>query len=271
MNTNICNYKDFINSITSKSDIANLTVKLGLASQAVVKTNDYFYKIYKIDYQHKIFYTDIIKELANIYTGLGLHWRIYIYNTNEYLYLIQEREKLQVCDSNIDFKEIMFSMKDILLKLENRLNLNLVTLQLKEHFPNLKCIKLLRNCINKHKDYALFNNKYILLDDTDWFLALIDEDDNWIRSDAKCYDISYKGHDVIFAPDDMSKVDLCGLLEAPIYRWNIFSYGSCANSINYYVKTTKHKMLENNLQFFLGKNISDFYIQDNTNKNLLNL
>lgn len=158
--------------------------------QVVIQTPQYYYKLYEKQHQADPFYFFIRKQLAQIYTEMGIHWEIQTITGEDGSEVqIEQREKLEVITeaSNIPFSQILLQWQITLNKLEDKCGLKQLTKQLKLQIPQLHKIKLIRDCINKYEDYAIKDDQIYLLDDADWFLAMIDEEGNWIELPYNIY------------------------------------------------------------------------------------
>lgn len=151
------------------------------ASQVVIQTNNYYYKIYESTLCNST-YHQIRQELCKIYREeYGLIWDYFIYkdeNTGNVIQ-IQQRQKLRIpTEQDMSFDELLLNFSKILNKVEKSLNLNFYFKQLKMYneFSDVEKIKLIRQCGNKFQDYGITNNgQIILLDDADWILVLLDK------------------------------------------------------------------------------------------------
>lgn len=152
--------------------------KSSVNSQVVIKSGDIFYKIYET-MKEDFFKRLIRKVLSEIYQDLGIHWIVKEFEKDNFVYEIEEREELPICTG--EFGDNLLSYRNILNELEKRLNISIITKQLKGIFPTLYKVKLLRDCVNKNIDYAYYGNQVILLDDSDFYLALIDNNRKIIR------------------------------------------------------------------------------------------
>ena len=150
--------------------------------QVVIETDQYFYKVYEDPIETGTFTLEIRKHLAKIYNDLNIHWKIYHFIKDGYIYTIEQRQILPVCTQSISCIELLKRYKKIHDQLEKALRLDYITIQLKEEWhglENLYKVKLLRDCMNKPDDYGIGpNNEIVLLDDADWILVLIDKEGN---------------------------------------------------------------------------------------------
>lgn len=147
--------------------------------QVVIESDDYYYKVYEDKKDVGVYKLEIRKRLAKIYNSYGIHWVIISFEKDGMIYTVEQREKLTVCGNEITCKNLLLGWKKTLDILEKELRFDNITNQIKENYKtltNLKEIKLIRECINKPNDYAYGpNGEIILLDDSDWFITLIDE------------------------------------------------------------------------------------------------
>lgn len=151
------------------------------ASQIVIQTNNYYYKIYESTLCNSTVH-QIRQELCKIYREeYGLIWDYFIYK-NEItgnVIQIERRQKLRIpTEQDMSFDELLINFSKILNKVEKSLNLNFYFKQLKMYneFSDVEKIKLIRQCGNKFQDYGITNNgQIILLDDADWIFVLLDK------------------------------------------------------------------------------------------------
>lgn len=147
--------------------------------QVVIESDDYYYKVYEDKKDVGVYKLEIRKRLAKIYNSYGIHWVIMSFEKDGMIYTVEQREKLTVCGNEISCKDLLLGWKKTLDILEKELRFDNITNQIKENYKtltNLKEIKLIRECINKPNDYAYGpNGEIILLDDSDWFITLIDK------------------------------------------------------------------------------------------------
>lgn len=173
------------------------------ANQVVIETPHYFYKIYQSDVGVGSFYALIREKLAEIYRDeFHIHWDVKTIYKDDYIYQFEQREKLQVCDESvISFDDLMINWSKTLQLLEDKLILPKIAAQLKDKIPQLDSLKLVRDCVNKFEDYAITKDgNIVLLDDSDWFIGIIDEDNDWISSQFNAYPILTKEGERLFAP-----------------------------------------------------------------------
>ena len=147
--------------------------------QVVVETNSYFYKIYEND-EDGIgpINSRIRAELANVYSNLGIEWNVISYSRDGNIYDFEQRQKLKVASQeDTPFGELLLNFSYILDEVEDALEFRSILQQLKAHsiFSDVCQLKLVRQCINKYEDYAIYGNHAILLDDAEFYIALADE------------------------------------------------------------------------------------------------
>lgn len=199
------------------------------AHQVVIQTPKYFYKLYE-EYTYEGFLNCKIREiLADIYKEYGVFWNITTINKGDKIYQIEQREKLELCSEDIiSFEDLLLNWNQTLLKIEEKLKLNKVVLQLPQELQYLN-LKLVRDCVNKYEDYAIKGDKVILLDDADWFLALVTKEGSWVPSEWKPHDVAtIFGPNFTFAPLDYKSryyqhmADIVYKLNTPNKKWMLF-------------------------------------------------
>lgn len=141
-----------------------------LSNQVVVFCENYVYKVYVYNIQD-IFLSKIRKELASIYQSYGIDWEVVTLISDQTVVDIERREYLDVLQEWND--DVLVGYSETLQALEKKLGIIDIPRQLCLD-PDVH-VKLVRNCINKGIDYAIFNGKVILLDDADFYLAFIKE------------------------------------------------------------------------------------------------
>lgn len=195
-------------------------------SQIVLETPNYYFKIYNEDFSCGEFFCLIREKLGEIYReDYGILWNVKTFLYDNQCYQIEQREKLQVCNKDImSFDDLMLNYKNnILDKLEKKLLLPQITRQLQSSIPHLDSVKLIRECINKYEDYGITkSDKIVLLDDSDWFLALVDNEGRWIKSEFNVYDVLTPLKYRLFAPSNYHEViDNQNIddINEPVFKW----------------------------------------------------
>lgn len=224
--------------------------------QIVIHTPDYYYKVYNVDYQSGMFVCEIRERLGEIYRSWGLHWEVKTIRKGNALFQLEQRQVLPVANSDkILYKDLLIDWSKTLLELESALDLPKVKAQLKANFPSLYQLKLIRDCVNKYEDYAIApNGKIVLLDDADWFLALVDKSNNWISTDWIFTSVFRNTKEQLFAPINFFDCDLLGNLGHKVNQWLIFN--SATNVDGSQFKAELHdihdKMLADNIKCLTG-------------------
>lgn len=227
--------------------------------QVVIKTKDYYYKVYTIDQKGDKFFEKIREKLAEIYRDLyGIHWLVKTIESNGVYYQVEQREVLEVCTpSMISFEELLLKWSKTLEILEEKLRLDLTVKDIQEFYPDVHKLKIVRDCVNKFPDYAMTQEgEIILLDDSDWFIAMVDKEGNWLSKKPLSVDVMSIIGDSFFAPIHM--FDNPSPLEAStnerISQWNIFSKRTICKPNMDLLKSNRDIMLEENIKLLsLGK------------------
>lgn len=191
-NPAIDNAIDYISKLEENSGLTqkgDLIKWKSYQHQVVVESDSYFYKIYEEQTRVVGNFNSILRrELANVYNSRGIDWKIITVENNGQLLDFEQRQKLRVATSEDGpFENILISVADVLEEVEKNLEFDEILKQLRENtaFAEVSRLKLLRFCINKYEDYAIFNNQAILLDDADFYIAAVDGDGNVIDIDEK--------------------------------------------------------------------------------------
>lgn len=224
--------------------------------QIVVRTKDYYYKVYNVDFQSGMFTCEVREKLAQIYRSWGLHWSVKTWRKGNALFQVEQRQVLPLAKPDkILYKDLLIDWSKTLLELEQLLDLPKVKSQLKSTIKNLAHLKLVRDCVNKYEDYAIApNGRIVLLDDADWFLALVDADNNWISTDWTYINIFRNTKEQVFAPIDFFDCDLvanCGKL---VNQWLIFDSAINIDQSQFIaeLKDVHNTMLADNIKCLMG-------------------
>ena len=197
-----------------------------LSHQAVIQTNQYFYKIYQI-YDAQQFFQNIRLQLAKIYRqDYGIDWQIITIKKNNIIYQIEKRQKLQILSqSDFTIDEIISEWKKTLQKLQKKMYLDNIRKQLKLHedLKQIEYLKIVRQCINKHSDYAIKNGHIILIDDSDFTLLMADKNKNIITKNFQAYVVSTKYGQLLFAPNDIDFNDLNSKYTDMYIKWMLYN------------------------------------------------
>ena len=178
--------------VGSPSELLNLGDWRGwksYAHQVIFESDQNFYKIYERGgSEFGEFYSVIRNNLADIYRELGISWEVMTVLRDGVITDVEKRQRLKVLTrEDMSFKDALASFSVILEELEKRLEFQDILNQLKQ-FPevsNVERLKLMRLCVNKYEDYAIFNDQVVLLDDTDWCIALVDHEGEPVSIDCK--------------------------------------------------------------------------------------
>ena len=229
--------------------------------QVVVKGDDVFYKIYQKNddnsYQLASHVRDIIGEIYR--DQYSLKWDVQTIQTQTGYYQISERQVLNVCGTDCSFECLYQSYKKIHNEIEKRLNLDKVAKQLRLSIPRLKKVKLLRDVYNKQEDYGTDGSGQVfLLDDSDWILVLVSDEDQWMSIPFDFYEVFINGTQFTFCPliwDKIAKgeesIEECNEL---VNKWTLIE-GSISNidlmSVKNKLQSLQSKMLNDNLNILL--------------------
>ena len=153
--------------------------------QVLVESDSYFYKIYEAKKVETGPFQSLVRHaLCEVYQDLGLDWSIVSVEHDDKIIDFEQRQKLHVIEpSEISFSELLLSFSHILDKVEELLEFNKILKQIQRHpdFSEVAQIKILRNCVNKHEDYAWFKDDVVLLDDADFYVSLANKDGEMVR------------------------------------------------------------------------------------------
>lgn len=197
------------------------------AHQVVIETPNYYFKIYQDLFSTGEFFAQVREAIGKVYREqYGLLWNTRHIMKDGFIYTIEQREKLQVCNPDIISYEDMFLGWAKTLKLvEKELAFPEIGEQLKDKIDRLETIKLVRLCVNKYIDYAITKNgEIVLLDDADWFIALVDKDGDWMSSTFNAYEVLTLLGEKVFAPQEYYTLKLrVDSVSKPMDKWMIFS------------------------------------------------
>jgi len=221
------------------------------ANQVVIETPNFYFKLYEDFYNTGCFLYEIRRNLAEIYREkFNILWEINKIEANGKIYTFEKRQKLTVCVPNcINYADLLLDWSYTLKELEKRLLLSEICEQLKPNIQNLTEIKLIRDCINKYADYAITEQgNIVLLDDADWFLALVDKDGKWLSSRHRGYNIVSGLGECIFAPIDYFKENSITEIDELKNKWQIFVENENMDRLDSKLRDWREEMLMNNIQ-----------------------
>ena len=226
--------------------------------QVVIRAKEYFYKIYKLQRPTDPFYEKVREYLGQIYEEeYGLHWKVKtltLTDTGE-KYQVEQREVLDICPDNMPFNQIFSDWRKTLDLLEKKLQLDKICVQLVDIFPKLYRVKLVRDCLNKSPDYGIDKNgNIILLDDSDWFLALVDKDGNWLEELADSVFIHTSYGEFVFASQELNFNDVEAKIGEHVTKWALYSKEEFPVENKDKFIDAREKMLQDNINFLVTGN-----------------
>ena len=251
-------------------------------SQVVIQSPNYFYKIYEEDCYDGKYVCEIREALGQIYREeYGLFWEVKTFIEDDKIFQIEKRQKIPLCTPElISYSDLLINWSNTLDKLERKLQLNKITFQLIDHIPNLARVKIIRDCVNKYIDYGFYNGNVILLDDADWFLALIDNNDNWISHECNFYPVELNQSKMIFVPKDINDKDLISSTGERFDQWMLYGFPIRMNkddigNFKSMLLSLRKKMLIDNIKIISSKNdncLNDhqLFVSTLTNKDGIN-
>ena len=251
-------------------------------SQVVIQSPNYFYKIYEEDRYDGKYVCEIREVLGQIYREeYGLFWDVKTFIEDGKIFQIEKRQKIPLCTPElISYPDLLINWSNTLDKLEKKLQLNKITFQLIDHIPNLARVKIIRDCVNKYIDYGFYNGNVILLDDADWFLALIDNNDNWISHECNFYPVELNQNKMIFVPKDINDKDLISSTGERFDQWMLYGFPIRMNkddigNFKSMLLSLRKKMLIDNIKIISSKNdecLNDhqLFVSTLTNKDGIN-
>lgn len=224
-------------------------------NQAVFQTQNYFYKIYKNSYMED-FFIYIRQQLGKIYRQkYNIQWQIVLIKTPDSIFQIQKREKLKIASKDIiSMQQLIKNWGNILKQLQKRLKLDLICKQLRQYqnFKDISQLLLIRDCANNYNDYAILQNgQIILLDDTSFFIAMINEKGQWLYKHNQMIQCLTKYGNRVFTMNkyvnDINH-DIRHLNDK-INKWNLYNFDYYNKKIN---KATlvnmRDKIIQNNIK-----------------------
>lgn len=174
-----------VNSIRPELNPNKMVKIKDYAHQVVIETENYFYKVYEDEIKTGIYKAEIRKKLAEVYQDYGIHWEVKTFIKGNFVYSVEEREKLKVCGNEINANDLFARYSFTLKDLEKKLRFPSIFDQIKEsdkRFEDIYAMKLIRYCINKTNDYAYgHNGEIILLDDAEFFITFVDQHGTQIK------------------------------------------------------------------------------------------
>ena len=189
----IANAMEEISKLEDNNNVPNRKENLikwkNYAHQVVIETGEYFYKIYEAGETGNSTFTQLVRtKLAEVYESLGIHWKVVTFEKHNKIYSFQQRQKLKVASKqDTEFTDIFLSFSRLLDKVEEMLEFEEILRQIKtnEAFSEVAKLKLLRTTVNKYNDYAIYNGQAILLDDAEFFIALVNKQGQQLKVDPR--------------------------------------------------------------------------------------
>lgn len=231
-------------------------------SQVVFETPDRYYKLYEDGMVDGFFLSQIRECIASVYQMLGVDWKLYtaLDPDRGTFCQIESRARLRtVKDSELPYKELMLNWKRTLELVEDKLSLPRLARQMKAYYPEITAIKLMRECTNKYADYAWHGDRIILLDDADFFLAMVGKKYNWLERPAHVYDLLHTSGNVYFAPknffNNVSIQKRIDSVEDNFNRWFIYHPDMCGRPEEEIrqLRSERESMFLNNVRLLAGE------------------
>lgn len=228
------------------------------ANQVVIETPSYYFKLYEDDYLCGSFWSLIRSTLSEIYREqFGILWDVNVIHNDGKIYTLERRQKLPLCTPNLlSYADLLINWSYTLQELEKRLLLPEICMQIQPYIPELAELKLIRNCINKYADYAITEQgKVVLLDDSDWFIAMVDKNGKWIKSKFRGYDIMSSLGETIFGPEGYFEKGSTTRHEEPFDKWQIYVENITVDKIETELFNQREQMLKDNIMLIANQKL----------------
>ena len=148
--------------------------------QVVVEGENHFYKVYEVEKGNTLMFDHYVRvALAQVMQEMGINWSLISFERGMSIFDFEQKPKLTVAaPEKISFADILVSISDVYSRVQEILEFDSIQKQLKtfENFKSVKKLQLTRSCVNKHDDYAFIGDQAVLLDDADFYIALVDGD-----------------------------------------------------------------------------------------------
>jgi hypothetical protein len=198
--------------------------------QMIFHHSDYYYKFVVTTLRNQ-FHNIIRRTIAEIYReDYGLHWEVFEKPYNDGLSIVQiiEKETVTVCENKSE-KELADALGELIYKIEQRLGgFDFIMDKMKHYINNFAYsykIKLMKLSQIKNADYGITKDgKIILLDDSDWYLVIYDEqNNNLVVTNLPIFIVEFQGEEYYFTSiHDMDDFDaVISETYAPDYRFNL--------------------------------------------------
>ncbi len=176
-----------LNNVLETSKSNNFEIVKNENNCMVVKTPNCFYKIRRLNEKSPAcpvynFEQTVIQAFCSEYKAMGLNWDVFNIKQNNTTYLVEKRQKLKTFSPNeCDLQEIINKGSKIIRRVEKRLEIPLLAAQIKLSglFEQFSKIVLARDSSNNLDDFAIWHNEVILLGNSNWFLAMLDNSGKW--------------------------------------------------------------------------------------------
>ena len=189
------------------NDLVSKEAKVVKTSEfcAVAEASTHFWKIVKINENNLAYQFDVIvkQAFADVHRELGIDWEVFLERHGDALFLVEKREKLQICDElSLSLEDCMKESSKLTRRVEEKLEMRLLLAQVRQNeaFRNIRKIKLARDREDALDDFAIHDGSIVILGDTGWFLALVNADGKWenaLFSDAVEVNLTFE--DFFFA------------------------------------------------------------------------
>lgn len=237
----------------------------------VVEGDHYFYKIRKSrkgDCRNKFNFA-IWKMSSDILTNMGIEWDFSLSESDEFIYALQRREKLDVpSDGQFEKKDAFLKCSPFRKRLEKKLEFPSLISQLRQfcHFEMVETIILASEKPFDSSDYAHFGGELIQLSDSGWFIAFLDHNGqlmSHVHADVVEIELSYGDFFLGMVEEfdnGMARYDK--VIEGSPHWW-LYERGSVDykkihnDSLEDFVD-----MMQNNLKFLAGNNKVNISVSD---------
>lgn len=235
--------------------------------QIVVQTDEYYYKVYNEDIKYGSFNLTIRRAFAELYNSWGIVWDLHTEITDQIL-TIERRQKLDL--PTCDFEQTFNLYRSELPIVEKSLKFDNIGLQLSEQLGQRVRLRLVRDCINKNADYAIYNNHCVLLDDADFFIALVDTGNNWLNLPFNIYHIFIDSQEYILAPHNLFNVDAIANVSELINKWWIFDSAVSSGDIRLMLNAMRDHSILDNIKYLCGEQVKLYVEDSDETRKLLN-
>ncbi len=230
------------------------------SNQVILRDSQFYYKIYEDDICHGTFMNLIREELGRIYReDYGIEWLVETREVSGKLLNFQKRQTIPPIPKQMSFVDVLEDWSETLFRLERKLELHKLNFYLIEDRPYLynAKVKLIRDCINKFDDYGFYNGRVILLDDSDWFLAVVsDKDGEVYHPDIDYINVNLMGRDWLFGHEKLFNDS-----ESSTYKNNNTSYCKFSlfvpnkQNLEYLslLRSRRDVMIEDNIKILMGR------------------